>query len=76
MRSRYTGTEHKNGILRELQELTVDRHSRRQSVLGRFFECQQLQKASALLAKAVEQCSRWHRGKRLEPPGGSLPRTS
>jgi hypothetical protein len=69
-------SEHRNGILRELQELTLDRHLRRQTVLGRFFECQQLQIASALLAKAVEQCLRWHRGKRLEPPGGSLPPNS
>jgi maltooligosyltrehalose synthase len=60
-------------VLQELQELTADSQSRRETVLGRFFECQQLQLASALLAKAVEQCSRWRSGERLHPPGGSLP---
>ena len=75
MRSKYTGAEHKGRVLQELRELTLDRSSRSQTVLGRFLQCQQLQTASALLAKAVEQ-SRWHRGKRLQPPGGSLPPNS
>ena len=60
-------------VLQELQILAKHQASRRQTVLGRWFECQELQIASALVAKAVEQCSRWRAGKRLHPPGGSLP---
>jgi hypothetical protein len=65
----------KREVLRNLHQLAEDRHSCAESVLGRFFECQELQMASALLAKAVDQCSRWHGGKRLTPPGGSVPPT-
>jgi hypothetical protein len=66
----------KTFVLQELQTLAQDQKSRSQTVLGRWFECQELQIASALLAKAVEQCSRWRAGKRLHPPEGSLPPTN
>jgi hypothetical protein len=75
-RSTYLRDEGKQAILRELTELAQDRHSRSQTVLGRFLQCQELQMCSALLAKAIEQCSRWHCGKRLLAPGGSLPPSS
>ena len=68
----------KNGkvtVLQELRLLTQEQESRRETVLGRFFECQELRMSSALLARAVEQCSRWRAGKRLAPPEGSLPPT-
>jgi len=76
-----TGSTHlrdegKQAILRELGKLVQDRHSRNQTVLGRFLQCQELQVCSALLAKAIEQCSRWHRGRALLPSGGSLPPTN
>jgi hypothetical protein len=76
-----TGSTHlrdegKQAILRELGKLVQDRHSRNQTVLGRFLQCQELQVCSALLAKAIEQCSRWHRGRALLPPAGSLPPTN
>ena len=54
-------------ILRELRKLAQDRHSLNQTVLGRFLQCQKLQVCSALLGKAIEQCSRWHRGRALLP---------
>jgi maltooligosyltrehalose synthase len=73
MRSTNAVDKGKKAILKQLQELTADRDSHSQTLLGRFLQCQQLQMASALLAKAVEQCSRWHGGKRLQPPGASLP---
>ena len=62
----------KRTVLQELRLLTQERESRHETVLGRFFECQELQMSSALLARAVEQCSRWRAGKRLAPPEGSL----
>jgi hypothetical protein len=68
--------EGKQAILRELRKLAQDRHSRNQTVLGRFLQCQELQVCSALLGKAIEQCSQWHRGRALLPPGGSLPPTN
>jgi hypothetical protein len=68
--------ERKQAILRELKQLAQVSHSRSQTVLGRFLQCQELQVCSALLAKAIEQCSRWHRGKALLPPAGSLPPTN
>src|SRR5208337_4675553 len=66
----------KKAVLLELHLLTQERQSRHETLLGRFLECQELQMSSALLARAVEQCSRWHAGKRLAPPGGSLPPAS
>ncbi len=76
LRGNYLGDKRKEAVLRELRELAEDRHSRGETVLGRFLQCQELQVSSTLLARAVEQCSRWHGGKRLLPPGGSLPPTS
>ena len=55
-------------ILRELRKLAQDRHSLNQTVLWRFLQCQKLQVCSALSGKAIEQCSRWHRGRALLPP--------
>src|SRR5215472_9082614 len=63
-------------ILLDLRALKQERKSRLKTVLGRFLECQELQMASALVARAVEQCSRWRAGRRFLPPGGSLPPTS
>src|SRR6266849_5086412 len=65
----------KTAVLQELYLLVQDRESRHETVLGRFLQCQELQMCAALLARAVEQCSRWHSGKRLAPPGGCLPPT-
>src|ERR1700731_35884 len=70
---------HENGkraVLQELHLLVHDWESRHETVLGRLLQCKKLQVSSALLARAVEQCSRWHAGKPLVPPGGSLPPTS
>jgi hypothetical protein len=66
----------KTAILLDLLALKQERKSRLKTLLGRFLECQELQMSSALVAKAVEQCSRWRVGRRLLPPGGSLPPTS
>ena len=66
----------KHEVLRDLRKLRQDCQARRETVLGRFFECQELQRCSALLASAVEQCSRWHGGRRLPVPGGALPPTN
>ena len=68
-----TGVLDKKAVLRELRDLTADRFAHSRTAIGRFVQCQELQIASALLAKAVEQCSRWRAGKRLHPPGESLP---
>ena len=53
----------KTAILLDLNALKQERKSRLETVLGRFLQCQELQISSALLARAVEQCSRWRRGK-------------
>src|SRR5437879_4699058 len=63
----------KRAILQELRLVTKERESRHKTLLGGFLQCQELQVCSALLARAVEQCSRGHAGKRLPPPGKSLP---
>jgi maltooligosyltrehalose synthase len=63
----------KRTVLQELRLVTQERESRHKTLLGRFLQCQELQMCSALLARAVEQCSCWHRGKSLAPPGGCLP---
>jgi len=68
--------EGEEAVLRHIEKLAADHDSRRLTVLGRFIECRELQMASALFAKAVEHCSRWHGGKRLTPPGGGLPPVS
>lgn len=60
-------------VLEELQSLTRERKLRNATLVGRFLQCQELQLASALFAKAVEHCYRCHAGKRLLPPGGTLP---
>ncbi len=65
----------KRVVLRNLQQLAEERRSRCETTLGRFMQCQDLQDSSALLARAVEHCSRWHAGKRLPPPGWVLPPT-
>jgi len=70
------GNQVKARILLDLHALKQERKFRLDTVLGRFLECQELQIASALVAKAVEQCSRWRAGRRLLPPGGTLPPTS
>jgi hypothetical protein len=66
----------KRTILLDLDALKQERKSRLETLLGRFLECQELQMSSALLARAAEQCSRWRAGRRLLPPGGSMPPTS
>ena len=66
----------KAGILHELEQLKVDRNLQLQTTHGRYLQCRDLQAASALLAKAVEQCSRWRGGKRVPAPGGVLPPAS
>src|SRR5208283_4096061 len=66
-------SEGRHLVLQDLRELTQERRSRDQTVFGRFLQCQELQMCSALLGKAIEQCSRWHRGRAIPPPGGSLP---
>jgi maltooligosyltrehalose synthase len=63
----------KAAVLRELHLLTQERKAQQETVLGRFFQCRELQMCSALLAKAVDQCSRWRSGRHLQPPGGALP---
>src|SRR5579883_1147365 len=63
-------------VLEELQSLTRKGELRNATLLGRFLQCQELQLASALFAKAVEHCSRWHAGKHLLPPSGTLPPAS
>ena len=63
-------------VLEQLQSLAREGELRNATLLGRFFECQELRLASALFAKAVEHCSRWHAGKRLLPPVGTLPPAS
>src|SRR5260370_35427536 len=73
LRRNCSSDKQKETVLRELRRLAADRISHRQTVLRRFFECQELQMSSALLARAVEQSTRWHAGKRLGPPGGPLP---
>src|SRR6266576_2572503 len=75
-RSTRSRNEGRHAVLRDLRELTQERRSRDQTVFGRFLKCQELQVCSALLGKAMEQCSRWHRGRALQPPGGSLPPTN
>ena len=68
-------SEPKVKILNELLRLKGEQNSRLATTLGRFLQCPDLQMASALLARAIEQCSRWHAGKRLPTPGGVLPPT-
>ena len=70
-----SASEPKVKILDELLRLKAERNSRLATTLGRFLQCPDLQMASALLARAIEQCSRWHAGKRLPAPGGVLPPT-
>jgi hypothetical protein len=60
-------------VLADLQSLVRKRELRNATLLGSFLQCQELQLASALFARAVEHCSRWHAGKRVLPPGGTLP---
>jgi hypothetical protein len=69
------GLRAKLEVLGDLRNKDRERHARGQTTLGRFLECAELQSAAAILARAVEQCSRWRAGKRLLPPGGSLPPT-
>ncbi len=60
-------------VLAELDAISRDRRAKSRTELGRFCQCRHLQNASALLAKAVQQCEGWRNGTRLIPPAGSLP---
>src|SRR5580698_10038245 len=60
-------------ILRELRSRSEERKRRHENVLGRFLQCPELQLSSALVAKAMGDCSHWRNGRRLLPPGGALP---
>src|SRR4029077_2710545 len=73
LRRNCSSDKRKETVLGELRRLAADRLSHRQPALWRFCEFQELQISSALWARAVEQCSRWHAGKRLAPPAESLP---
>ena len=57
--------EVKTRILLDLHALKQERKSRLETTLGRFLECQELQISSALVARTVEQCSRWQARRRL-----------
>ena len=54
-------------VLRELRSLSEERKSQHENIVGRFLQCRELQLSSALVAKAVDRCSRWCEGKRLLP---------
>jgi hypothetical protein len=60
-------------VLAELDAISCDRRTKSRTELARFCQCRRLQNASALLAKAVQQCEGWQNETRLMAPPGSLP---
>jgi hypothetical protein len=60
-------------VLAELDAISRERRAKSRTELARFCQCRRLQNASALLAKAVQQCEGWRNGTRLMAPPGSLP---
>jgi len=63
----------KKAVLRELEQLTQDRHPRNRSLVRRFAKCPQIQRSSQVFARAVEGNGRWSSGTHLSPPPGWLP---
>jgi len=66
----------KEAVLAELESLRQGRHSRYQTLLGRFARCRQLQTAAALFAAAVDASSRTYNRTPLNAPPGWLPPVS
>ena len=63
----------KMAVLRELEQLTQDRHPRNRSLVRRFARCPQIQRSVQILARAVEGNGRQSGGTHLAPPPGWLP---
>jgi len=63
----------KTAVLRELEQLTQDRHPRNQNLVRRFARCPHIQRSVELLSSAVKRNDRWSGGIHLSPPPGWLP---
>jgi hypothetical protein len=66
----------KEAVLAELESLRQGRHSRYQTLLGRFARCRQLQSTAALFAAAVDASARAYNRTPLVAPPGWLPPVS
>jgi len=66
----------KQAVLAELESLRQGRHSRYQTLVGRFARCRQLQTAAALFAAAVDASARTYNRTPLNAPPGWLPPVS
>jgi hypothetical protein len=66
----------KRVVLAELESLRQGRHTRYQTLIGRFARCPELQRAAALCATAVEASARTHSHTVLNAPPGWLPPVS
>ena len=63
----------KQAVLAELENLRLGRHTRYQTLVGRFARCPELIRASALLAAAVDASARAYNHTPLDAPPGWLP---
>ena len=63
----------KKAVLRELEQLTQDRHPRNRSLVRRFAQVPPNSKVTQIFARAVEGNGRWSSGTHLSPPPGWLP---
>ena len=66
----------KQAVLAELESLRQGRHSRYQTLVGRFARCRQLQTTAALFAAAVDASARTYNRTPLAAPPGWLPPVS
>jgi hypothetical protein len=60
-------------VLRELELLAQGEHPDQQTLLMRFMQCTDWQKAAELILGALDASSGMRRGTRLPAPPGSLP---
>jgi hypothetical protein len=66
----------KQAILAELESLRQGRHSRYQTLVGRFARCPEQKSVAALFAAAVEASARTNNRTPLDAPPGWLPSVS
>ena len=66
----------RQAVLAELESLRQGRHTRYQTLLGRFSRCREWQQAASLCAAAVEASGRSSNHTPLDAPPGWLPPVS